>query len=359
MKRLLWFAPLVILVVTALGLGSVAARTNLPLRLLLAVLDTPAGDDPDPRLVSIQPGDSTADIAQKLAAAGVIKNPEAFRLLARLSGVEARLVAGDYELRSTMRPSEILARLAGGQSVRIRVTVPEGWRLREIGAALEERGLGAWPDLLTAARGPYPYPFLTDRPPGATVEGFLFPDTYFFPPSTTPRQALTLMLENFDRKVLQAGLPASPHGLSLYQVVVLASIVEREARVPDERPLIAGVFLNRLRLGMPLQADPTVQYALAPDDVRLPVVGLWRRDLSRADLGIDSPYNTYRRPGLPPTPICNPGLAAIQAVLQPAVTDYLYFVARPDGSHAFARTLEEHNQNVRRYQVQASPGEPR
>jgi len=193
------------------------------------------------------------------------------------------------------------------------------------------------------------YDFLRDRPADAprTLEGFLFPDTYQFPVNITTTSVIDVMLQNFDRRVtIEMRQQALDNGLDLFQALTLASIVEREAVVPEERPIIASVYLNRLRLGMYLEADPTVQYAKGYDSES----GRWWPSLSLEELReVESPFNTFTHPGLPPGPICSPGLASIEAVLNPAQTDYLFFHATGDGSHAFAETFEEHLENQSRY----------
>ncbi|HEX5418135.1 MAG TPA: endolytic transglycosylase MltG, partial [Chloroflexota bacterium] len=193
--------------------------------------------------------------------------------------------------------------------------------------------------------------FLDQLPPSGSLEGYLFPDSYQFEPNTPADQVVQRMLDDFQRHLTPAMLSAyKAQGLSEDQAVIIASIVEREAETPSERPIIASVYLNRVHRGMKLQADPTVQYSLIPA-LGTPVAGTyWKGGLTLADLKNPSPYNTYVVGGLPPGPICNPGLASLEAVAKPATTDYLYFVARPDGTHAFAKTLEEQEQNVAKYQ---------
>jgi len=206
--------------------------------------------------------------------------------------------------------------------------------------------------LALAREGGFVHPFLRDRPAGATLEGYLFPDTYRLPAEAQASDLIERMLTNFDRRVTpQMRQDAAVQGLSLFQVVTLASIVEREGAMREELPLIAGVYRNRLDQGMKLDADPTVQYALGFQ----PGTGQWwKRPLQLEEYTqVDSPYNTYLYPGVPPGPICNPGLAAIEAVIYPAASDYLFFVRNDvadDGSHVFARTLEEHESNRQRYQ---------
>jgi UPF0755 protein len=190
-------------------------------------------------------------------------------------------------------------------------------------------------------------------PAPGSLEGYLFPETYEVPQKVPGTQVVDLMIRMFNQRVGQQLRSNSELNLSPHQLLTVASIVEREAQQPSERPLIASVYLNRLARQLPLQADPTVQYAVASRDGPLAAsYGYWKQDLTEADLALDSPYNTYVHAGLPPAPICNPGEASIRAVLQPAQTDYLYFVAREDGSglHLFARTLDEHNANVARVQ---------
>jgi UPF0755 protein len=204
---------------------------------------------------------------------------------------------------------------------------------------------------LVRSGGDFDHDFLADRPEGVTsLEGFLFPDTYEFPSDATARDVIARMLDTFGQRFTpELREQARAQGLTVYQAVTLASIVEREAVLPEERPIIASVFLNRLRAGMHLNADPTVQYALGYQGEGH---GWWKRPLLLEDLEVDSPYNTYRHVGLPPGPICNPGLAALEAVVNPADTRYLYFVANDvagDGSHVFAETLEEHNANIAKY----------
>ena len=225
--------------------------------------------------------------------------------------------------------------------------------MADIADSLDSRGIATREAFLSAAAGDFDADFLRERPPGSTLEGYLFPDTYQVLPGATPRQVLQLMLTAFgERFTPELRAESAKVGLTPHQVVTLASIVEREAVAADERPLIAGVFLQRLKRGLKLQADPTVQFALAGVNPPRRSQGYWKAPLSSADVTINSPYNTYVIDGLPPGPIGNPGLAAIRAVLEAPSTDYLYFVARPDGRHAFARTYKEHEENVARYTAQ-------
>lgn len=292
--------------------------------------------------VTIPPGASTAGIAARLAEAGVIRSPAAFRYLVRLRGSDGRLQAGTYLLGPGMSPPAIAAKLERGEVITVAFTVPEGLSAEEIARRLAARGLASEEELLAAFRDRGPVADLVppELPVRYPLEGYLFPDTYRVAAGTPAAALAAAMVDRF-RQVWTPALAARARelGLTPHQVVTLASIVEEEAQRPEERPVIAAVFHNRLRLGMPLQADPTVQYALRKYGQRVLL----------ADLEADSPYNTYRHGGLPPGPIASPGAAAILAVLHPAEVPYLYFVARPDGSHAFSVTLAEHRRNVARY----------
>jgi len=297
-------------------------------------------------VVTVNEGDSAEEIGKKLEEADVIESGRLFRVLASLLGVSDAMAAGDYEFERKETALSAVQRISQGVTASLVVTIPEGLRSEEIGELLEERSVVAADGFLAALSESYVAPFQTR--PGEDLEGFLFPATYGFSRSVTPHDAVRQMLDAFDQRYREEIRPLLPQagGRSLRQVVTLASIVEREAVVPEERPTIASVFLNRLALGLPLQADPTVQYAVANDPAGVQQFGYWKEELTLADLALPSPYNTYVSVGLPPGPIANPGLDSILAALRPAETNFLFFVARPDGSHAFAETLEEHRQNV-------------
>lgn len=348
---------IVALFIAIFGTGALLA-TNSARQVLVEVSAAFTSDDPassDGTVVTfvVEAGDSAADIAARLEQRGLIKSVLAFRTQARTRGVESRLAAGEYQLRASMRPSEILALMGSPlPESGLKVTFPEGWQAAEMADRLESSGIVGRADFLRAiVAGNYGYSFLGGRPAGLSLEGYLFPDTYFFSRTVTATTVVDTMLRDFDRRFdISLRQQAERQGLSIEQVVIIASIVEREAIAPEERSMIAEVFLNRLALKMPLQADATVQYALAqsdPENARR--VGYWKWDLRESDLRIDSPFNTYRNRGLPPTAIANPGLASLKATVAPTSTGYLYFVAKPDGTHAFSRALDEHNENVARY----------
>jgi UPF0755 protein len=281
---------------------------------------------------------------------GLVKDPELFRRVVQYWDADGDIQAGAYVLRPNMAMEEIMRELQHGRLPAVTVTIPEGWRLEEIAALLAEKQLVDRDAFIAAARSPRAdFESLLDRPEGRApgVEGFLFPDTYQMPRGVTPERLIEIMLQNWDMKVPQSLRDkAAENGMSLYEVVSLAAIVEREAVVAEERPLIAGVYLNRLRIGMHLQSDPTVQYAKGFD----PATGKWWNPMLQEEaITVVSPYNSFLNPGLPPGPICNPGLASIRGVVEPEESQYLFFYAKGDGSHAFALTYEEHLRNEQLY----------
>lgn len=298
-------------------------------------------------VIPIEEGESARDIGERLEEEGVIQSGRLFRVLVALTGVEGELVAGEYEFDRGLPTMEVISRIHRGLTAPLVVTVPEGLRKEEIGELLERKGVvGAEEFAAALSARTYTASFLDLLPPDTGLEGYLFPATYGFSRKATAENVVQEMLSAFDEQVLPSLPPPGALELSLHQIVTLASIVEREAVVPGERPVIASVFLNRLQVGLPLQADPTVQYALGNDPESVRRFGYWKEGLTLADLAVASPYNTYVEVGLPPGPIANPGLDSIQAVVRPARTNYLFFVAREDGSHVFAESLEEHIRNV-------------
>lgn len=285
---------------------------------------------------------ATADaVARQIQELGLVRHPLVFGLLARSRGVSGRLKAGEYALSGPLSLQGILDALVRGDVVRRDLTVPEGRNLDEVAALVVAEGLDVT-GFLAVARDPLPVRDLD--PVASDLEGYLFPDTYDVPQSPeAPKALVRRMLERF-REVIGPQLPRiQERGLTVRQVVTLASIVELETANAAERPRIAAVFLNRLGKGMPLQTDPSVIFALK-------LAGRWDGNIRKRDLEIDSPYNTYRRRGLPPGPLGSPGKDAILAVLEPAATRELYFVSRNDGSHEFSETLAAHNRAVNRYQ---------
>jgi len=327
-----------------------------------AELAIPAGEDPRQRPFVINLGEPARFIAARLAAEGFVNDADLFNLYLRVSGLERRIQAGNFMLAETMTVPEVAVALQQALEAEATVTIPEGFRAEEIAERLEENNILQPDQFLAAIRQPRTlsifadYDFLQNLPADGTLEGFLFPDTYRFPVlAQSPEAVLRPFLDNFERKVGADGLAAGSSGLRGDELLNLASIVEREAVQSDERPLIASVYLNRLNGtcvadvgGRYLQADPTVQYARG-------VVGNWWWEPESIEeySSVLSPYNTYLYEGLPPSPIANPGLDAIQASRSPAQTAYCFFLATgDDGRHAFAQTLAEHQRNLQIYGYQ-------
>lgn len=289
--------------------------------------------------VMIPNGSSASEIAGILAGKGVVRSAFGFELLARLTGKSSSLKPGAYALDPALGPRAALEKIASGDVSARWITIPEGFTIRQIGKRLEAERIGRADrfDELALRGGEF---FDTSFPhPGHSLEGYLFPDTYLIPIGTSEEVIIKMMLDAFGSKIagpLAGDLARS--GMSLRQCMTLASLIEREARIPKDRPLISAVIHNRLKKDMLLEVDATVLYAL----------GYHKERILYEDLQVDSPYNTYRNPGLPPGPIANPGLDAVKAALHPAHRDYLYYVARQDGSHIFSRTFEEHQQAVNR-----------
>ncbi len=301
-------------------------------------------------IITIKEGESAREVGDELEDAGIISSGLLFRVLVALLGYEDKLVAGDYEFDKGLPTLEVIERIRSGQTAPLVVTIREGLRAEEVAELMEAKNVVSAEDFLQAIDQWYEFSFLYTKPYWATLEGYLFPDTYFFNRNMTAEEVVQQILENFDQR-FDSDLrdEAATAGMTVHTVLTLASIVEREAQVAEERPIIAAVFLKRLRRGMPLEADPTVQYALGNDPASVAEYGYWKEELTQTDLEVDSLYNTYRYAGLPRGPICSPGLDSILAVIRPADTEYLYFVAKEDGSHAFAETLEEHLQNIELY----------
>jgi len=306
----------------------------------------------EPIAVSVKPGEGVIQIGDALEDAGVIDSAIRFRVLVALLGYEKMLQAGDYELEPDMPVLQVVYRMRRGIVSPNFVTLIEGWRLDQTADALDEHAIISREEFLEAAvAGNFDeFAFLRRLGPQTPLEGYLLPATYFYRRSDTAEDLIQQMLEAMDKgftKELRS--EALDAGLTMHGVLTLASIIEREAKVPEERPIMAQVFLKRLRLGTALEADPTVQYALAEDPASVEEFGYWKTELTKDDLAVDSLYNTYRYGGLPPGPISAPRLDSILAVIRPADTNYLFFVAKPNGSHAFAETFEEHQRNIEEF----------
>lgn len=311
-----------------LVLGSIVWATYVVL--------APTGPDRE-TFVEILPGTPTMQIAAELKQQGLIRSKYAFEATRLAKG--GTLKAGEYRFDHPVKMSEVYDRLERGDVYTLSVTIPEGSNLFDVAQRIESAKLGTKEKFLAGAR--IDVYLIADLDPGATtLEGYLFPDTYHFARRATTGQMLTAMVKRFRQAADELGLRANYH-----HVVTVASLVERETPVDAERPLVASVFENRLAKEMPLATDPSVIYAALLD-------GRYRGTIYASDLQADSPYNTYRFAGLPPGPICNPGMASLKAAMNPAQTDYLYFVAasaNPSGKSRFSTTLEEHARNVQEY----------
>lgn len=288
--------------------------------------------------VVIQRGSTFHDIAGQLAREGVIGNPEAFRLYAKLRHADTAARAGAFRFDAHQSEADVLAHLtSGGAQIAKWVTIPEGFTSKQIAQRLQDEGLGSAQD--------YDAAFMSDTIVVGGVrtknlEGYLFPSTYLIPLDASPKMVEQIMTAEFLKELpADAAQKAKAHGLTVPQAVTLASLIEREAKSDDERALMAGVYYNRLRIDMPLEVDASIEYALpAHHDV-----------ITYGDLKTDSPYNTYLHQGLPPTPIANPGKPSLVAALNPRPSPYLYYVYKGNGHHAFAKTLAEQNANIARY----------
>ncbi len=335
--------------------GRASARLNpvdrfvYSTRLLLARerLLTPVDAEGQPQRFRVETGEPANSIFYRLEMAGIIRSADDFRTYMIYAGLDTGIQAGDYELSPAWNSIEIGRELQDATPSEVTFVILAGWRAEEIAAALPTSGLSISPDeFLRAVRNPSPVWLPSELRISGSLEGYLFPGEYRFSRDASVQDLLQAFVSRFNNEVgqgLREGF--AKQGLSVAEAVILASIVQREGVVPDERPMIASVFLNRLSIGMRLDADPTVQYAVGYQPER---GGWWVNPITRADLEFDSRYNTYLYAGLPPGPICNPSLSALQAVAFPAQSPYYYFRARCDqsGLHLFAVTYEEHVQNA-------------
>ena len=338
MVRKLALLALVILVASGLGFWWMRARVNTPYR----------GFDAPEVFIDLPQGSTVSSIGSRLTAQGVVTDAWTFRLAARIARVERKMQAGEYRFAEPASPLQIVRRIAEGDVFVQPLTVPEGKTIREMADLFEASGIGTADEFRQAAGD---LSLLAELDPDArSLEGYLFPDTYALARSMGAAGVVRAMVERFAQVLTpEVRRAISGSGMTLREVVTLASIVEKETGSAGERPMVAAVYRNRLRINMPLQCDPTVIYALM-------LAGHWRGNLTREHLRLESPYNTYRYAGLPPGPIASPGRASILAVLDPAPVPYLYFVSRNDGTHVFASTLSEHNRNVARWQVRYFQG---
>jgi len=323
----------------AVGLLAVLVILYVLLR-LYGLFFLPSEPSGIPRYIHVPRGASAEDIADKLVVHGVLRNRLHFLIAARMMRAEKELKFGEYELNAGMAPVAAVRKLTAGRTLTQRLTIPEGLTMEQIGKRLESSGLTSKNDFLERARSQELREMLAVR--NDTLEGFLFPDTYYVTGEETPDNLVRMMVNRFEEVYRNESAESDLSGeYDAFDVVTIASLVEKEAFLDSEKPVIAGVIYNRLRKKMRLDCDVTIQYAL----------NKYGRRLTYADLAVDSPYNTYVHRGLPPGPICNPGRASLRAALRPTQTEYLYFVSKNNGSHHFSETLAEHNSAVRKYQL--------
>jgi len=284
---------------------------------------------------TIKQGMTTAEIANMLHDLKLIQRPEPFRLAVKAQRLDNKLQAGNYEVTAGASDQEIIKTLTTGKVRFNKFSVPEGSTVKDIARKLEKEHLGSATAFMEAAKNYTPYPYMETNDPNVPIkaEGFVCPSTYYLPENAKEKEILAMMVKEFDKQLtpeLRDDVLGSHQ--SLRNVVNMAAMVEREATFKEEMPLIAGVFIKRVRMGMPIQSDTTIQY----------ILGEQKKEILFSDLKIVSPYNTYLNKGLPPGPIANPSMDAVRAVLHPVITDYLYFVADKDGHHQFTKTYDEH-----------------
>jgi len=334
------------LIVLLIGFVMLAAALAYGAMDLYHYMHTPILEDQSSTTrMKIEPGDHFRVIVKKLQAASLVDHPLKFEITARWKGFARNLQAGEYRISHQMTPLEVLSALNKGEVMLHRVTIPEGFNIRQVAARMAAKGLADVDAFIAAATDPELAGKLNI--PADTVEGYLFPDTYAFAQTVSAEKIIRTMTgqlwQHFPEKWQDR---AREMKLSVHEIITLASIIEKETGAPEERKIIASVFHNRLEKNMRLETDPTVIYGIKDFD----------GNLTREHLKQHNPYNTYQVRGLPPGPIANPGLASIRAALYPADTEFLFFVSRRDGTHQFSETLQEHNQAVRKYQL--SPRRP-
>jgi peptidoglycan lytic transglycosylase G len=334
-----------------LSLKKLGIAVLLILFLLLAVVavvhlnvvadaNTPAGTGSIERAVMIRSGQGFKALSAMLYNQGLILHPFKFRLFARIHGYDKHIKAGEYMLSDAMTPEKMLRIMVEGKVLLHRLTIPEGYNLTQVARAVEDAGFGTEADFFKTATDPeFVHSLGIDA---RTFEGYLFPDTYYFAIDATPKDIIRAMIKRFSEVFTAKWRDrADAVGMTIHQVITLASIIEKETGVAEERPVISSVFHNRLKRKMRLESDPTVIYGIED----------YNGNITRKDLKSPTPYNTYTVRGLPPGPISNCGVKAIEAALYPAHTKYLYFVSKKDGTHYFSTNFKEHERAVRKYQL--------
>ena len=321
---------------------------NLYLQSQADAVNSSVSDDPSPVPFTVEIGENAVTVAARLAEAQLVNDGDLFRLFLRYNQLDASLEAGDYVLQRNMNMREIAQALQKASFEEVSVTIPEGWRAEQVADLLDQENIMDGSLFLATVRQGVgvEHPLLADRPSGASYEGYLFPDTYRLPVNASPEDLIERMLDNMATKIPASSLEqAAGQGYTFFDILIIASIVEREAVIAEERPTIASVYLNRLAQGMYLQADPTVQYAMGYQPAS---AQWWKTPVTLEEYSqVNSPYNTYLNGGLPPGPISNPGASSILATLQPEPTNYLFFMGcGGDGAHLFAVDYSTHQVNV-------------
>jgi UPF0755 protein len=307
---------------------------------IISYAHKPADTEPTEHIVILKPGQGFNSFSERLREKGIIKNSAKFKLFARIKGSDKNIKAGEYNLSPSMTPKKILEIMVNGKVRFHKLTIPEGYNLRQIARTVADAGFSTEAIFLNSATDPnlvHNYGIEAE-----TFEGYLFPDTYYFPKDATAEKIISTMVKRF-RLIFKPEWKDRAKALdfSIHQVVTLASIIEKETGVAFERPLISSVFHNRLKRRMRLESDPTVIYGIKD----------FGGNLTRKHLNEPTPYNTYQIKGLPPGPIANTGIKSIEAVLYPADTKFLYFVSKKDRTHHFATNIKDHNKAVRKYQL--------
>ena len=309
----------------------------------LKFMQEPASDSSEIAVFEVRPGESFKSVSRRLEEAGLVTSSSKLDLYARITGIGPKVRVGEYAIRRDLRPRDVVGVLVSGKSIEYTLTVPEGSNRFEIGDALEKQGIIKRADFLALTQDPKVATELVGEPV-PSLEGYLFPETYHITKFTGARGLVRMMVARFKENFAKVK-PAPANTLRPYQLVTLASIVEKETGAPEERAVISSVFHNRLRLGMRLQTDPTVVYGVWEKS------GVWNKNISRQDLLTPTRYNTYTLTGLPYGPISNPGLDALKAAADPAQTDFLFFVSRNNGTHVFSKDYRQHQSAVTQFQL--------
>lgn len=312
-------------------------------------LNTPASDDSSQAVFEVRPHESFKTIAGRLEDAGLIRSARFLELYARFTHVGSRVRVGEYAILRNARPRDVLAVITSGKSIEYSVSIPEGFNIFEIADVFDKHGIINHDGFLQIVRDPaLVHELIGDDAP--SLEGYLFPETYSYTKFTTPQQIVRMMVSRFKENYAKVEALGTPP-LAKHDMVVLASIIEKETGAPEERPLIASVFYNRLKINMRLQTDPTTIYGIWDRD------GEWNGKITKKDLLTSTKYNTYTFTGLPPAPIANPGFDALKAAAQPAQSDYLYFVSKNNGTHVFSKDLKDHVAAISKFQLDSKARE--